>query len=46
MEVVIIILALVGIIAGAYAAVRSDAQAAGAAAVLIGFAVLLPHLVK
>ena len=45
-EVIIILLTLVGIIAGAYAALRRDVQAAGAGVVLVGLAVLLPLIIK
>lgn len=45
MQVVVILLALLGVLAGAWAALRADAQVAGVAAVLIGLAVLLPLIV-
>lgn len=46
MNTVVILLALIGIIAGAYAIVKADVQAAGAGVILIGLAVLLPLIVK
>jgi hypothetical protein len=45
-ETITIILAIVGIIAGAYAVVKGDVQAAGAGVILIGLAVLLPLVIK
>lgn len=46
MTTVEIVLALVGILAGAYAAFTSDARVAGLAAAVIGIAVLIPLVVK
>ena len=46
MNTVVILLALIGIIAGAYAIVKADVQAAGAGVILVGLAVLLPLIVK
>ncbi len=45
-ETITIILALVGILAGAYAIVKGDVQAAGAGVILVGLAVLLPLVIK
>lgn len=46
MNVVVIILAAFGAIAGAWAAVEGNARVAGGAACLVGLAVLLPLVIK
>jgi hypothetical protein len=43
---IVLLLALVGILAGAYSVVKSDVQAAGAGVILVGLAVLLPLIIK
>lgn len=46
MNVVVIILALVGVLAGGYAALKNDAQVAGAAVILVGLALLIPLVLR
>lgn len=46
MNVVVIVLAIAGILAGGFAALKADAQVAGAAAILLGFAILLPLVLR
>jgi len=43
---VILLLAIIGILAGAYALVKGDVQAAGAGVILVGLAVVLPLIIK
>jgi hypothetical protein len=45
-EIIALLLALLGVLAGAWAALRADAQAAGAGVVLVGIALLLQLIGK
>lgn len=46
MTTVELVLLIVGILAGAYAALQNDARIAGLGVVLVGLAVLLPLIAK
>ncbi len=46
MTTVVIVLAIIGVVGGLYAAFAADVRVGGLAAALIGLAVLLPLIVK